>query len=337
MKVVSLERTHKLEVMQKDAPKPDGNLAVIQIDKCGICGSETHFWYDIGDQMKGTIMGHEYAGIVVDPGSNTKFKKGDRVVPIATCGCGKCYLCHEGNSNVCQSEPLYMGGYGEYTICNADSMFKIPDGLSFLEACMTEPCATGLHAVNYANVKVGDTVCVIGAGIIGLSCAVFSKLAGAKRVALIDINMKKAQKALEWGDVDAIFDGSDEKLNEKLMEYNGGIGFDKIFECSGAPACQANTTKITRRKGKIVFVGAAPVDTPMPLSDALFGEMDLLSVYAYSWDDFEKTLEAIADGRLNVKNYGSKVITLDEVPQAFDDIVNRRVDDIKVIIDVSKK
>ncbi|WP_094607539.1 putative zinc-type alcohol dehydrogenase-like protein YdjJ [Sporomusa silvacetica DSM 10669] len=337
MKVVVLEGTHKLAVGTAETPKPDGYHVLIQIDKTGICGSETHFWYDIGDSMKGTVLGHEYCGTVLDPGANKDLKVGDRVTSEAM-GCGKCDLCRAGHQNVCFDTPLLMGGFGEVAICVPDAAVKVPDNVSSIEAAMVEPIATSLHAVNRANIKIGDKVCIIGGGIIGLGVASFAKMNGASKVVLVEANMEKAKKILAMGDVDAIFDALDENCVEKLKEYTGGPGFDVAFECSGAGPAVATAIKVVKRATKVMLVGGSPADTNgIPLSHALLGEVNLITVYAYSRDEFLRVMEAMGEGRINAEKYATKIVTLDEVPQVFEDLRNRRIDDVKVIIDVAKK
>ncbi|HML31855.1 zinc-dependent alcohol dehydrogenase [Sporomusa sphaeroides] len=337
MKAVVLEGTHKLAVRTVEAPKPDGYHVLIQIDKTGICGSETHFWYDIGDQMKGTIMGHEYCGTVIDPGASKDLKIGDRVTTEAN-GCNKCDLCRDGHQNVCFETPLLMGGFSEVAVCVPDKAVKVPDNVSSIAAAMVEPLATSLRAVNRANIKIGDKVCIIGGGIIGLGVANYAKLNGASKVVLVEANMGKARKILANGDVDAIFDAMDDDCVEKLKEYTGGPGFDVAFECSGAGPAVATAIKVVKRTTKVILVGGSPVDTNgIPLSHALLGEVNLITVYAYSRDEFLRVMKTMAEGRINAEKYATKIVTLDEVPQVFEDLRNRRIDDVKVIIDVAKK
>lgn len=335
MKAVVLEGTHKLAVHTVEAPKPDGYHVLIQVEKTAICGSETHFWYDIGDTMQGTILGHEYCGTVLDPGANEDLKAGDRVTSEAM-GCGKCDLCQAGHRNVCFNTPLLMGGFGEVAICVPAAAIKVPDHVSSVEAAMVEPIATSLHAVNTANIKIGDKVCIIGGGILGLGSANYARLAGASKVILVEANMEKAKKALAMGDVDAIFDAKEDCV-EKLMEYTGGAGFDRVFECSGAAPAVTTALKVVKRKGKVILVGGSPTDTNVPLSIALFGEVQILPIYAYTRTDFLRAMETIAEGRINVKKYATRFVTLDEVPQVFEDINNRKINDVKVIIDVAQK
>ena len=241
MKCVKLTGVKKLELGEMDMPVSKNGSVVFKVEAAGICGSDIHNWD--GGSPEGLVLGHEFAGTVVDPGSRTDLKVGDRITGLPISPCGMCEACKKGNPQYCfrtwnEAVGLSLtnpGGYAEYSSCRADFVKKLPDNVSFEEGCMIEPSAVSLHAINLADIKVGDRVLVIGAGIIGMMAAEFAKLDGASYVGIVEVNPNRGKKAVGYGYVDQYFDGKDEKLIEKLMTVSNG-GFDKVIECCGNSA-----------------------------------------------------------------------------------------------------
>ena len=154
MKCVSISGEKSLVLKDIDVPVSRDGSVVIEVKSCGICGSDIHNW-DLGQPI-GLVMGHEFAGTVVDPGSRMDLEKGDRVTGLPISPCGKCEACKSGNVQYCPetwSEAVGLaltnpGGYAEYTSCRPDMVRKIPSNVSFDAACMVEPSAVARHAIN---------------------------------------------------------------------------------------------------------------------------------------------------------------------------------------------
>ena len=212
MKCVSISGEKSLVLKDIDVPFSRDGSVVIEVKSCGICGSDIHNW-DNGSPV-GLVMGHEFSGVVVDPGYRKDLVKGDRVTGLPISPCGKCEACRSGNVQYCAdtwSEAVGLaltnpGGYAEYTSCRPDMVRKIPGNVSFDAACMVEPSAVALHAINLSNIKIGDSVLIIGGGIIGLMSAEFARLAGASYIAILETNKKRGKKAVSYGKINEYYD-----------------------------------------------------------------------------------------------------------------------------------
>ena len=241
MKCVSISGVKSFVLKETDIPKYKDGYVVVEVKSCGICGSDIHYW--TGGGPIGLVMGHEFAGVVVDPGARKDLVKGDRVTGLPISPCGKCEACKSGNVQYCAetwNEAVGLslgnpGAYSEYTVCRPDMIRKIPSNVSFDAACMTEPSAVALHAVSLANIKIGSRVLIIGGGIIGLMCAEFAKMSGADYVALMETNKKRGRKAVSFGRVDEYFDALKEDTIDKIITKTNG-GFDIVIECCGNSA-----------------------------------------------------------------------------------------------------
>lgn len=338
MKTLVLEGRHKLIMQERPEPQPDGRKVIIKVNKCGICGGEFHFAYDTADSppYQGMVLGHEYTGTVIDPGSRTDLKVGDRVVTAPNIGCGTCQSCRRGLSNLCTEFSMEWGAYAPFTAVSPEMVIPLPDDISFTEGAILEPVSTPTSAIRKLNVKNGDKVLVIGSGIIGRSSAVLAKHNGASFVAIQEVNMDRANDALNDGDCDAIFNGLDPDVLTKMREATNGQGFDAIVECSGSPHVMTSVLSIIRPGGSVALVGGADKDVPIPTILAVTGEIRMFGSYAYSREDFLRAMEMVRTRVIDASKYATKFISQDEIPQAFEELRAGKIRDVKVIIDYEK-
>lgn len=335
MKCIVLKGKRDLVMEERPEPQADGFHVIVKVNKCGICGGEFHFAYETGDvpPYHGMVLGHEFSGTVVDPGSRTDLKAGDRVVPAPNIGCGECELCRRGLSNICTEFSLVWGGFGEVAAMHPKSIYKIPDEMTFTEGAILEPVAVGVSSIRKLNVKNGDKVLIIGSGIIGSTCGVMTKHNGATYVALQEVNMERAEASLARGDCDAIFNALDSDVVEKMMAATNGKGFDKIVECSGAAAAVKGALQVLRPGGTIALVGGADVDVPIPTIMALANEQKFYGTYAYMAEDWEAGMELIVKKVMDAGKYATKFIAIDEIPETIEALRIGKIKDVKVIID----
>ena len=194
MKAVAIKDVKQFEIKEIPEPKADGKKVIIEVSKTGICGSDIHYW--VNGEPKGLVMGHEFSGVVLDPGDRLDLIKGDRVTALPISPCGKCEACRNGDVQFCpetwnQAVGLSVdnpGGLTSKIAVRSDMVIKVPDNIKDEEVAMVEPLAVGLHAAHLGRIAVGDDVLVIGAGIIGLASAEFAKKEGASYVAITETN-----------------------------------------------------------------------------------------------------------------------------------------------------
>ena len=164
MKCVKLKGAKNLEIATIKKPVSQNGSVVVRVKACGICGSDLHY-FEAG-QPQELIMGHEFSGMVVDPGDREDLKIGDRVTGLPISPCGHCEACKTGNVQYCANtwtnavglSLTNSGGLAEFLSCRSDMVKKLPDKVTFLEGTMVEPSAVSLHAINLADIKVGDKV-----------------------------------------------------------------------------------------------------------------------------------------------------------------------------------
>ncbi len=340
MKCVKLKGEKELVVSEMPEPiKKDGEL-IVEVKKAGICGSDIHNWF-LG-KPEGLVLGHEFCGIVVDAG-NTNFKVGDRVTSLPISPCGNCQACQTGNLQYCRQtwadalglSLTRLGALAPKIRVRSDMTLKVPDNISDEEVAMVEPTAVGLHAINLADIKIGDKVLVIGAGIIGLVSAMFAKKAGASLVAISETNMARAKKAIDLGDVDKYYDATSSNIMQEVMSDTKD-GFDVIIECCGNEKAVSSALTLVKPGGTVVLVGVATKAITVPMTIAVTNELTLKGAIAYTKKDFKTCINLMVNKEIDVLKFVSDVVSLNEVQKAYERLTSGTDDAIKILVDPNK-
>ena len=189
-----------------DLPTPHagpGEL-VLRNQVCGVCGTDVHIYHGepgSADVNPPVVLGHEYSGEVVEVGEGvTGFAVGDHVTVDPNIYCGHCAYCQNGKKQLCPSmEAVGVtrdGGFAQYSRIPASQAFKLEPTVPWEAAAMAEPLACCLHGIDLAGIQVGDKVCVVGGGAIGLLMVQLAKLSGASQIVLSEPNEKRRQVGL---------------------------------------------------------------------------------------------------------------------------------------------
>ena len=318
-----LSKPLAIEVVADPTPKPTD--IILRVKNCGICGSDLHMT-EAGTIMPlpgGSVMGHEFAGEVMEVGSAVKhlWKTGDRVTgfPVICCGDATPCLNWTGRGACAKTTPVGLGqapgAYAEFVRIGASQGYKLPQSVSFREGAMVEPLAVGLHAVDMAKMARGATVLVIGAGPVGLATMLWAKFLGARHVIVSEKAEVRKAMAARFGATDTI-DPSQPLLGQ--VEKISGKGPDVIFECVGIPGMLMTVMSEAPRGSRIVVAGVCQQpDTIMPLM-GIMKELELQFVLGYRPADFDYVIAMIAQDRVDVSHMVTDIVTLDALPAAFE-------------------
>lgn len=325
MKAFELVALEKMEPREVPMPEYGDDDVLIKLQAIGICGSDLHYYSQgaIGDFKVEFpfILGHEAAGVVSAVGKNVKsLKVGDRVCMEPGVPCMKCEECLEGHYNLCKdvkfwATPPYDGCLSEYVSHPAAFTFKLPDNMSFVEGALVEPLAIGLHACNLGNVKLGQTVAIIGAGCIGLVNLLSAKAYGATTLIVGDVLDKRLAKAKELGA--NIVNTTKRPFSEAVMEITNGRGADVVIDCAGFSETMVQSIKAAKPAGTIVLVGLGGKSL-----DGLDGniisskELTIKGIFRYR-NLYPTAINAIAGGRIDVESIVSHRFKFDDSVNAF--------------------
>jgi len=341
MKCVAIKGKRKLEVSSINSPKSTEGSVVIDIKKTGICGSDIHYW-DLG-LPEGMVMGHEFCGVVTNPGSRKDLKIGDRVTGLPISPCGKCEACLSGNPQYCPNTWDHAvglsltnpGGYAEATSVRPDLVIKVPNNITDAEVAMVEPTAVGLHAVNLANVQIGDRVLVIGAGIIGDICAMFAKMRGATYVAVSETNPKRGKKAVTLKCADEYFDAKDKNFMDNAMK-DCPYGYDVVLDCCGNSIAVSTALNCVKPNGTVVMVGVSMDNITIPSLVLVMHELKVMGAIGYTYDEFVECINLMESRKIDMLKFVDDVVSLNDVQSAFERLTSGEDSAIKILIDPKK-
>jgi (R,R)-butanediol dehydrogenase / meso-butanediol dehydrogenase / diacetyl reductase len=312
-------------------PVPLHDDVLVRVDRCGICGSDLHMTEDPTFAVPaGTVLGHEYAGEVVEVGADARrVRRGDRVCILPVRSCGRCAACVAGEQAWCAEMRIDGGGYGQYSLAGEQQCLVLPRTVSLHDGALIEPLAVGLHGVNIAQMPAGARVLVIGAGPIGLATAYWARRLGAGAVAVTASSMTRAELARTVG-ATAFIDPARISPAEVHTTLKGPP--DIVFECVGKPGLIKQSIDYVRPRGTVVVLGlCTAVDSFVPFL-AVVKEVRIQPAALYRMRDFEIAAEVMDRGDVTPRAMVTDTVSLAQLPAAFE-ALRRRSRQCKVLID----
>jgi L-iditol 2-dehydrogenase len=269
MLAARLHRPRDLHIERVPHPgAPRRGQVLLRVKVTGICGSDLHSYQDarIGDTPIGgpLILGHEFSAVVeaVGPGSvdghYQPLKPGTRVAVDPAQPCGHCELCEHGHPNLCAHLAFcgnypYGGSLCEWMHMPARSSFPVSRKIDDEAAALLEPLGVAIHAVDFAKLRVGHSVAILGAGPIGLLILQIAKLAGADPIFISDKFPWRLKLAQKWGGIPIPYDKED--AGRRVLKETHGRGVDVAIEAAWADESVAQAADMARLGGRLVVVG----------------------------------------------------------------------------------
>ncbi len=297
MRAAIYRRPGEMEVIDLPIPTPGPAEVLVEVDFCGICGTDLHMVID-GWGAPDSVLGHEWSGHVVAPG-DTDLHEGDRVVGRGSEGCGECDPCLRGRPSLCRdrSDAGVGGGQGafaRFVTARADHLVPVPADVDQRGAAFTEPLAVSLHAVTLSHVQPGQRALVFGAGPIG-----------AGVIALLrarDVEVTAVEPApIRAGLAERLGAATRRPEDLEITDHPGQIATDAVdvvFETSGArPAAEAALTQLVGG-GTMVIVGTGMDHPRLDTNRVLLNELVVTGAFNYDRGGFEASLDLIGSGVL---------------------------------------
>jgi (R,R)-butanediol dehydrogenase/meso-butanediol dehydrogenase/diacetyl reductase len=311
-----------LEIASAPDPITGPGEVIVRVKSCGVCGSDLHA---AGSQKLklplGTIMGHEFAGVIEEVGAGVSgFAAGDAVAGMSTVACGGCAMCLAGAAVRClAAKPIGFGGIGgafaEFVKTSPGSLYKMPAGMNFRVAATIEPLVVGLHGLRRARFQAGDTALIMGAGTIGLVTLLWARFAGAGAIVISEVLLPRRDLALKLG-ADAAVDPRMHNPAAEMVRLTGAAP-DVVFECIGAPGTLAQAIDCAARGGRVAVLGASMEDDGFAPGSAMSRELDVHFSLGLEPGEVETTIAALATGRLASEAMITHTVGLEELPRAF--------------------
>ena len=330
MKAAVFYGKHDIRIEEKEVPRAKADEVVVKVMACGICGTDVHIYE--GDEgaaatPAGTVLGHEFAGVVTEVGENVNgVKVGDRVCVDPNKLCGTCYYCRSAIGHFCEHMTgigtTVDGGFEEYCAVPQSQVYMIGD-TPFEEAAMSEPVSCCMHGIDLCDIKTDDTVLVIGCGMIGLIMLQLAKTAGAAKIIAIEPDEKKREIAKKLGAclcIDPI-----NEYPEKVLSESGITRVTKVIECVGRTETMEQAVHLAGKKSIVMFFGLAAPDDEIRVKpfEIFRKEIEIKASYINPYTQ-GRAVEMICDGRIDVSSMVYKVAPLDELSTILADKALRR-------------
>ncbi len=328
MKALVVKGKKELEIAELPRPVPKDGEILIKISHCLICTWEMRIYSGESSMQLPFVPGHEAAGIVeeVPETTSSSFKKGDRVVFKTLDHCGHCSYCYSGNDNQCTGtakKRFYgdipgSGGLAQYITLEPARVFPFHGDKPLETAAFTEPLACCIHSVQRGRIELGETVVIIGAGIMGQLHLLLSQLRGA-RTLVIEPRQERRDMAMELGAF-ATIDPTAVDSREKVFSFTEGEGADAVFLTAPDPSLAELAIGLARKTGRVVFYGSFHPNRPIAAdpNGIHYSEVVITGSSGPATGDFLKASRLIAYGMVPVEKLLTRLYPMDQASEAFE-------------------
>ena len=344
MKAVVYKENGILALEERPVPRIlDEKDAIVKVTLTTICSSDIHIKHGaVPKAVPGTILGHEFVGVVVETGSGVrKVKAGDRVSVNVETFCGECFFCKRGFVNNCQDPQggwalgcRIDGGQAEYVrVPYADNgLTVIPDGVTDEQALFNgDILSTGYWAADIGKIRPGDTVAVIGAGPTGLCTMACARLYTPARILAIDTDPYRLDLAKKKGLADVTLIPGEGDLPEKVRDLTEGRGADVVLEVAGGEDTFQTAWQIARPNAVVVVVAMYEEPQTLPLPD-MYGKNLTFRTGGVDGRYGQEIMDLTARGKLDVSFLITHRCRLDEIMNAYEIFEHKKEHVIKFAI-----
>jgi len=327
-----------VEIRETEEPKLDPRGAVLEVEACGICGTDARTFFN-GDPRAPApwVLGHEPVGILREVGPDAELppgvSKGDRVFLGSILTCGDCRWCVDGLQNLCEHHLLYgydpfpgaYAGYAAVPPIATKNLIPLPPELPSDLATVADPFACALNGVEMLDVQLGDTVVILGTGPIGCWQAVMCRDRGASRVYLTDVSAERLEIAL--GVVghsvdDAWVAGEDNGVAE-VMSRTSGAGASRVSVAAPSKQAQQAALEMAAKRARVVYFAGLPKHDPvssLDMNQLHYKELAILGAYGATHRQYRITMDYLDRRREELGRVVTHRFPLERIGEAFETI-----------------
>lgn len=325
MKSAVFYKKHDLKIEDIAKPLPKSDEVLIKVMACGICGTDVHIFN--GDEGAAatppqTVLGHEISGIIEAVGGDvSNFAPGDRVCVDPNKLCGDCSYCKNGIGHFCENMigigTTVNGGFSQYCAVPQSQVYKIADSTTYEMAAMAEPVACCVHGIDMCDIKCGDTVAVIGGGMIGMIMLQLAKISGAGKLIMIEPVKEKRETAEKLG-ADICIDPINEDTCS-VLKANGIERISAVIECVGKTSTMEQAIQIAGKKSVVMMFGlTSPSDEIKIKPFEIFKKEIVLKASFINPYTQKRALELIDNKKIDVSSVVYGVEPLQKLPEILE-------------------
>lgn len=327
MRAAVLYDIDDIRIEERDVPRIHAGELLVQTRASGICSGDIMAWYV--RRKAPLVLGHEPAGVVFDVGEGvTEFKRGDRVFVHHHAPCFACSFCMRGDHVQCaqwRASKIDPGGLAEFFRVppeNVADTLPLPDSMSFLDGSLVEPLACVVKSLRRGAVRSGDTLYVVGLGVMGLMHALVGATHGA-RIIGSDFNDSRREHAAQLG-VRAVHP---DRAEAEIRALTGGRGADVVICGPGSPDALRNALAAVSAGGRVVMFTPFEPGTPFSFdpNDLYFRDVALVASYSCGPDDTREALGLLAASAVTAEKLGAVTFPLAEAADAYRALASARI------------
>jgi len=337
----------KISIEDIQKPSLQGKDVLLRTEFAGVCTTDLKIITGAKNVSYLTFpvtLGHEFVGEVVDIGpKHTRFNKGDYIVPFPAIFCGECEQCLSGEHRLCQGhiEALgynYPGGFAEYVRLpghmfdsNRSRVVRIDEGISHKLASVLEPISCCFHGIEQSQVKMGDTVLILGLGFMGLVMAQVARLYGASRVIGSDPLVSRRKLASDVG-ADVVLSPFEDDYREQVLAATDGKGADVVIAALALPSVFEDGLRFVKAGGTLNLFGGSAAGSVMSVDPNIihYKEVAIVGTAGYRYQDVSGILNILEDGQLQIEQLITNIYPLDEINVALE--ANLENSEVKTLI-----
>jgi 2-desacetyl-2-hydroxyethyl bacteriochlorophyllide A dehydrogenase len=327
-----------VEIQAVAKPTVQPGEALLEIQASGICGSDIHGFLGHSERRQpGLVLGHEAVATIAEVHSSvTGWKAGQRVVVNPLINCGACAACLAGKQNLCASWKVLgmdrvQGTYAQFVALPVSCLYPLSKDLSEQEAVMVEPLANVVHFFRTTMAEIPDSLTILGAGPIGILALVMAKLRGIASVCVVDKNEARLQAASTLRADHVVASGQEDPVDAVRRWSDGGTEF--VIETAGISATRRQAVSCTRRGGRMVFVGLAENESPLPWIEMIRDEKTVFTTFCYSPRDFLTALRLVESRQIDLRPW-TETRPLDDGQAGFEKIAYDPGSTLKIVFEV---
>ncbi|MGD1038022.1 MAG: zinc-binding alcohol dehydrogenase family protein [Roseiarcus sp.] len=319
MRALLCSRPGELTLVERAKPEVRPGAALVRIRRAGVCGSDLHIFEGTQPYLDyPRVIGHELSGEIEAIGPASRFRIGQRVAVLPYISCGACVACRRGKPNCCQKMNVVGvhsdGGMADW-LCVPEDNLVDAEGVGLDEAAMAEFLAVGAHGVRRGEVAAGQRVVIVGAGPIGVACAISAKARGAD-VTMLDTREDRLRFCEEALDVDRLVKAG-EGARAALEAATGGDFFDCVIDCTGSAEAMNAGFSLVAHGGAYVLVSLVLGSITFVDPEFHKRETTLLGSRVSTRQDFDAVFAMLRAGAIPTKALNTHRATLEEAPKMF--------------------
>jgi L-iditol 2-dehydrogenase len=351
MKAWALFGPGDLRPVTKPVPRPGEAEVLVRVEAVAICGTDIEILRrGLPAMVNGQspfngqhVIGHEYTGTVVALGPTVdEFRVGDRVVVEVHAGCGRCERCRHGMYTSCLNYSNQAkrhrangfttdGAFTEYAVNHINTLFPIPDDVSFEEATLIVTAGTAIYGLDVlGGLIAGQTLLVMGPGPIGLMAVACGKALGAN-VILTGTRENRLALGRQLGADDTV-NVREQPPVEAVKALTQGAGVDLVMECSGAPTAINEALYVTKRGGRVCLAAFSHEPVPFDAAHMVRNNIYLYGIRGEGQGAVKRGLALMAQGKISGKPFITHRFKMDDLPRALETAERRLGDAIKVVV-----